>query len=91
MRFQMSLESNKFKKGYKLIEVEWADHWVNHGDFDYADIVKDAKPMYGKYTGYLVYENKQVVVLCSNVWSEGEVSDPMFIMKKAIVSRSDRS
>jgi len=85
----------KTKGGFERIEARWADHWVNPGDHDLKDVIAWAKPMYGNYTGYLVFENKQVIVLCSNWWDpeEGEdivVSDPMYIMKRAIVYRSDR-
>jgi hypothetical protein len=83
------------KKHFKTIEVKWADHWVNPGDHSLKDVIEDAKPMYGNYTGYLVHENKQVIILCSNYWDEEEdgdvvVSDPMYIMKRTIVYRSDR-
>ena len=86
------------KKKYPLISVRWADHWVDNGDISISDAIKQAKPYYGNYAGHLVYENKQVLVLCSNIWEPHEddteeelmVSDPMYIMKKAIVFRSDR-
>ena len=77
------------------VQVKWADHWVDNGDHALKDVIKEAKAMYGNYTGYLVYENKQVLILCSNHWDDEEegdtvVSDPMYIMKKAIKYRSDR-
>ena len=75
---------------YPLIKVVWADHWVDQGDFDLDDIKEKAKPYYGEYAGYLVVENKQMLVLCSNIWENGQQSDPMYIMKRCIVSRSDR-
>lgn len=84
-------------KDFPLVKVRWADHHVNYGDHDLGDIIKDARPLYGNYGGYLVYENKQVVIICSNWWeADGEddntieVSDAMTIMKRAIVYRSDR-
>lgn len=81
---------------FPTITIRWADHWIENGDQDLKDVIKEAKPMYGNYTGFLVFENKQVIVLCSNYWdgTEGEdlsVSDPMYIMKRAVVYRSDKS
>jgi len=75
---------------YPLIRVKWADHWHETGDFSIEDIKKNAKPYHGEYAGYLVCETKQIVVLCSNVWENGDVSDSMYIMKRAIIWRSDR-
>jgi len=75
---------------YPLIKVKWADHWHETGDFTPDEIKGKAKPYHGEYAGYLVEDNKQMIVLCSNVWENGEVSDPMYIMKRAIVWRSDR-
>ena len=31
-----------------------------------------------------------MVVLCANVWEDGSLSCPMYIMRKAITSRSDK-
>lgn len=80
---------------FPTITVRWADHWIDNGDQSLKDVIKEAKPLYGNYTGFLVFENKQVIVLCSNYWEgeEGEdieVSDPMYIMKRSITYRSDR-
>jgi len=75
---------------YPLITVKWADHWVDYGDHDLKDVVDKAKAFTGDFAGHLVFENQRVVILCSNVWEDGTVSDPMYIMKRAIISRSDR-
>jgi len=78
------------KKRLKPISVKWADHHIAQGDHSIDEIKELAKPYYGEYVGVLVHENRQVIVLCSNVWEDGSMSDPMVIMKKCIVSRSDR-
>lgn len=82
------------KQKFTTITVKWADHWVDAGDGNIKEVIAEAKPMYGNYTGFLVHENKQVIILCSNYWDDEDdgliVSDPMYIMKKAIVSRSDK-
>lgn len=86
----MAKQSSKFP----TVTVRWADHWIDNGDQSLKDVIKEAKPMYGNYTGFLVHENKQVIVLCSNYWEgeeeDAEVSDPMYIMKRSITYRSDR-
>ena len=81
---------------FPTITVRWADHWIENGDQDLNEVCKAAKPMYGNYTGFLVFENKQVLVLCSNWWEGAKnetptVSDPMYIMKRSITYRSDRN
>lgn len=73
------------------ITVRWADHHISHGDYSLDTIKQLAKPYHGVYTGHLVLETRSVIVLCSNVWDDGMVSDPMIIMKKCIVWRSDRA
>lgn len=84
----------KNESKFPTITVKWADHWVDPGDADLKSVIQEAKPLYGNYTGFLVFENKQVIVLCSNYWDSDddsiEVSDPMYIMKRCIVSRSDK-
>jgi hypothetical protein len=80
-------KTKSVKHEYPRLSVVWADHFIHNGDHDIADVIKEAKPVYGEYTGYCVYENKQILVLCSNIWEDGTVSDPMFIMKRAIKER----
>lgn len=81
---------NKYK--YPQIEVEWADHFFDSEDNTLEEIIETAKnPYMGKYTGYLVHENKRMLVLCANVWEDGTLSCPMYIMKKSITNRSDKN
>lgn len=82
------------KTKYPRIEVHWADHFFCEEDMSLKEIKDEAKgPLIGRYTGYLVEENKRMLVLASNIW-EGEeeesISPTMYIMKKAIVYRSDK-
>jgi len=77
-------------KEYPSVRIKWADHWTDTGDTTLEAIKEKARPYYGEYVGLLAYENKQMVVLCSNVWENGDLSDAMFLMKKCIVERSDR-
>jgi len=81
----------KSKTSYKIVEVVWNDHFFDDEDKTLKEIVKDAKqPYVGSYVGYLVHENKTMLVLCANVWDDEDLSCPMYIMKKSIVSRSDQ-
>ena len=85
-------------KDYPLIEVEWADHWQDEGDFTLDEIKKKTKPYIGRWSGRLILETKQMIVIGNNKWDarpdndedEDTWSEPMYIMKKSIISRSDR-
>lgn len=78
-------------KSYPTVTVKWADHWCERGDFDIEHIEEHVKNAYiGEFTGKLVAESKQMVAIVSNVWDDGSVSDPMYIMKRAIMERSDK-
>ena len=80
---------------YPLITVKWADHFFCEEDLSLEDIKKEAKgPLVGEYSGYLVEENSRMIVLASNVWvgdEEESISPTMYIMKRAIVFRSDKN
>lgn len=84
----------RLKDKYPVITVEWADHWIDHGEHVLKDILKNLEPYVGSYSGHLVGESKQMVAICANVWygeeDEENFSDPMYIMKRAIVYRSDK-
>ena len=76
---------------FPLIEVDWADHWIENEDISLEEAIKDTMPMVGKYSGYLIHETKQMLVIASNLWPEtNEVGPTMYIMKKSIIKRSDR-
>lgn len=71
---------------YKKVSVKWADHWIDYGDHDIDDVKEYAKKPYeGEYTGYLVADTKRMIAIASNIWDDGGVSDPMYIMKRAII------
>lgn len=74
------------KHDYPKVSVVWADHWCERGDFEVEDVVENVKtPYMGEYTGYLVGESKRMIAIASNIWDDGGVSDPMYIMKRAII------
>jgi len=79
---------------YPEVSIRWGDHWIDHGDFTMEDIQAKAKPIYGIYKGHKVFENKQVMVVCANVWEgedgEANFSDPMFIMKRTIDNKGSK-
>ena len=79
---------------YPLVTVKWADHFFCEEDLSLEDIKKEAKgPLIGVYSGYLVFENRRMLVLASNIWESEQtesISPTMYIMKKSIVSRSDK-
>lgn len=92
------MEVHMANKGYPLITVVWADHWQDEGDFTLSEIKAKATPYTGEWTGRLIFENKQMVVLGNNKWearpdndeNEDTWSEPMYIMKRAIIFRSDK-
>lgn len=80
---------------YPEITIRWADHWEEDEDnVSVEDALKEAKPYYGRMRGFLLGETKQVLVVASNIWEEdnGEwlVTRPFYIMKRAVVYRSDK-
>ena len=79
---------------YPLITVKWADHFFCSEDMTLDEIKESgAKPLIGKYSGHLVFENKRMIVLASNLWEEDTddaIGPTMYIMKKSIVYRSDK-
>ena len=82
---------NTLTHNYPVVEVEWDDHFFNSGDLPLDEIINDStEPYKGSYVGYLVHENKKILVLCANIWQTGELSCPMFIVKKLITKRSDK-
>lgn len=72
---------------YPIVEVKWADHWIDHGDSTMEEVMENLKPYYGEFIGYEIGNNKQMVALAANIWENGEPSEVMYIMKRAIVSR----
>jgi hypothetical protein len=86
------------EEDFPLITVRWADHWQDEGDFTLEEIKKKATPYIGKWSGRLILETKQMLVLAGNSWEarpdndedEETYSEPMYIMKRAIIYRSDR-
>ena len=74
---------------YPRETIVWADHFIDYGDHQLKDIQDTSKKAYlGEYTGFLVTESKLMVVLASNIWEDGSISDPMYIMKRAIKTRT---
>ncbi len=86
------------KNDFPVITVRWADHWQDEGDFSLEQIKEKANTYYGNWTGKLVLETKQMLVLVGNTWDarpendepEDSYSEPMYIMKRSITYRSDR-
>lgn len=72
---------------WPLVKIKWADHWIDYGDQDMDEVLEKLKPYYGEYVGYLIAENKQMIAIASNKWQNGDPSEVMYIMKRAIVER----
>lgn len=82
------------KHNYPVITVKWADHFFCEQDMTLEEIqVAGKDALIGEYSGYLVDENQRMIAIASNIWEddhESSISPTMFIMKRAIVYRSDR-
>jgi len=79
--------SNKFSKDdCPLVKVEWADHFIDYGDHDIEDVLEIVKDAYiGSYAGYLVAKSQRMIAIAPNIWEDGTISDPMYIMRRAIL------
>lgn len=79
---------------FPFVQVKWADHWIDYGDHDLTTIKGNLSSYDGNYSGYLIAESKQVIAIASNIWegddNSSNFSDVMYIMKRAIISRSDK-
>lgn len=98
MKKTANATQNDGSEDYPLITVRWADHWQDEGDYTLEEIKKKATPCIGKWRGALIFENKQMIVMGGNGWepredldeNEETFSEPMYIMKRSIIYRSDR-
>ena len=53
----------------KVVEVKWGDAWVDTDDFSLTD-AKKLKPIVRSTIGFLITENKEVVVLCTDFYEK---------------------
>lgn len=78
--------TKKQNKNFPLVKVKWADHYIEYGEHDLETVKETAKDAYvGSYAGYLVAKTKRMLVIAGNVWEDGTISDPMYIMRRAVV------
>jgi len=55
------------------------------------EVVEAAKkPIIRETGGYLVHENKRVIVLAGTIEQDGTLTECNFLMKKLIIKRSDK-
>lgn len=86
----MNNKKQKVKKvngqSFPLVKVKWADHYIDYGEHDLETVKESAKDAYiGSYSGYLVAKSRRMIAIAPNVWEDGTISDPMFIMRRAII------
>ena len=79
---------------FPRITVKWADHYFVAEDMTLEEIEDQcSKPLIGRYSGYLVFENKRMIAVAGNLWeedTEDAIGPTMCIMKRSIVYRSDK-
>tara|TARA_R110002020_G_scaffold247791_5_gene461813 strand:+ start:455 stop:706 length:252 start_codon:yes stop_codon:yes gene_type:complete len=70
----------------KVVEVKWGDAWVDTDDFSLTD-AKKLKPVVRSTIGFLITENKEAVVLCTDFYEKEKkiINTPMVIPKDMII------
>ena len=70
----------------KVVEVKWGDAWVDTDDFSLTD-AKKLKPVVRSTIGFLITENKEVVVLCTDFYEKEKkiINTPMIIPRDMIL------
>lgn len=70
----------------KILEVKWGDAWVDADDFSLSD-AKKLKPIVRTTVGFLITENSEVVVLCTDVYEKDKktINTPMVIPRDMII------
>ena len=70
----------------KIAEVKWGDAWIDTSDFSLAD-AKKLKAIVRTTAGFLIEENSEVVVLCTDFYEKDKktINTPMVIPRDMIV------
>ena len=70
----------------KIVEVKWGDAWVDTDDFSLTD-AKKLKPVVRSTIGFLITENKEAVVLCTDFYEKEKkiINTPMVIPRDMIL------
>ena len=70
----------------KVVEVRWGDAWVDTDDFNLAE-AKKLTPIVRSTVGFLLSENDQAVVLCTDFYEKDKktINTPMVIPRDMII------
>ena len=70
----------------KIAEVKWGDAWIDTSDFSLAD-AKKLKAVVRTTAGFLIEENSEVVVLCTDFYEKDKktINTPMVIPRDMII------
>mgnify|MGYP003123883490 CR=1 FL=1 len=70
----------------KVVEVKWGDAWVDTDDFSLKE-AKKLKPIIRSTVGFLLIENDQAVVLCTDFYEKDKktINTPMIIPRDMII------
>ena len=70
----------------KIVEVRWGDAWIDPSDFYLAD-AKKLKSIVRTTAGFLIEENSEVVVLCTDFYEKDKktINTPMIIPRGMIL------
>ena len=70
----------------KVVEVRWGDAWVDTDDFNLEE-AKKLTPIVRSTVGFLLSENDQAVVLCTDFYEKDKkiINTPMIIPSNMIL------
>ena len=73
---------------YKIVEIEWIDAQSGFGQAEeIKDLIENITPLYTFSTGYLLYENKELVLLGFMLFGNEMVKHYQIIPKGMIKKR----
>ena len=69
----------------KVVEVKWGDAWIDTDDFALEEARK-LKPIVRSTVGFLIKENSEAVVLCTDFYEKDKktINTPMIIRANPI-------
>ena len=70
----------------QVVEVRWGDAWVDTDDFTLEE-AKKLKPIVRSTIGFLLIENDQAIVLCTDFYEKDKktINTPMIIPRDMII------
>lgn len=81
----------KVKAKYKIVKIEWEDSRQPQGNWQQISYLEDTEPCKCTSVGYLVYDDKKVLILAPNIadlsGEDPQVAGTIRIPAKCVISR----